>query len=50
LGRIPDPRELAERLARIAGVVEHGLFIGLAKVAVLAGADGVVTKQASAPI
>ena len=50
LGRIPDPQELAERLARIAGVVEHGLFIGLAKVAVLAGADGVVTKQASAPI
>ena len=34
-GRSPD------RLAGIAGVVEHGLFIGLAHTAVLAGADGV---------
>src|SRR6187200_2356505 len=29
-GRIADPRSLAERLDGIAGVVEHGLFVGLA--------------------
>ena len=29
------------RAARIAGVVEHGLFIGLARAVVLAGAGGV---------
>src|ERR1700681_2397422 len=36
LGRIADPKALADRLAGIAGVVEHGLFIGLAQTAVLA--------------
>ena len=41
LERISDPKALADRLAAIAGVVEHGLFIGLAQAAVLAGADGV---------
>jgi ribose 5-phosphate isomerase A len=41
LGRIVDPPALADRLARIAGVVEHGLFIGLARAVVLAGAGGV---------
>jgi ribose 5-phosphate isomerase A len=41
LGRIADPGSLADRLARIAGVVEHGLFIGLAQTAILANADGV---------
>jgi len=41
LERISDPKALADRLAAIAGVVEHGLFIGLAQIAVLAGADGV---------
>jgi ribose 5-phosphate isomerase A len=41
LGRIVDPGSLADRLARIAGVVEHGLFIGLAQTAILANADGV---------
>ncbi len=37
--RIPDPGMLADRLDGIAGVVEHGLFIGLAHAAVIAG-DG----------
>jgi len=48
LDRIADPQALADRLARIPGVVEHGLFIGLAQAAVLANADGVriVSKQA----
>jgi ribose 5-phosphate isomerase A len=41
LEQIPDPRALAERLAAIAGVVEHGLFVGLAQTAVLAGPEGV---------
>jgi ribose 5-phosphate isomerase A len=41
LGRIPDPRGLARGLADVAGVVEHGLFIGLAHRAILAGSGGV---------
>jgi ribose 5-phosphate isomerase A len=41
LGRIPEPRALADRLAAIPGVVEHGLFIGMASAVVLAGADGI---------
>jgi ribose 5-phosphate isomerase A len=40
LQRIADPRALGQRLAAIPGVVEHGLFIGLAQVAVIAGPDG----------
>jgi ribose 5-phosphate isomerase A len=41
LGRIPDPGALAVRLAAIPGVVEHGMFIGMARVAVVAGPQGV---------
>ncbi len=41
LQRISDPKALAERLSAIAGVVEHGLFIGLAQTAILAGDAGV---------
>jgi ribose 5-phosphate isomerase A len=41
LGRISDPQSLATRLAAIPGVVEHGLFIGLAHTAILAGPDGI---------
>ena len=40
LGRIADPRALAERLSAIPGVVEHGLFIGLAQAVILAGPTG----------
>lgn len=40
-GRIPDARALALGLAQVPGVVEHGLFIGLARRAVLAGREGV---------
>lgn len=47
LGRIPDPRELAGRLASIPGVVEHGLFIGLAKTAILAGPEGIRVVERS---
>ena len=41
LGRIPDPHALADRLAAIPGVVDHGLFLGLARTAILAGASGI---------
>jgi ribose 5-phosphate isomerase A len=41
LQRIPDPPKLAARLAQVPGVMEHGLFIGLAHTAILAGPNGV---------
>jgi ribose 5-phosphate isomerase A len=41
LGRITDAPRLAALLTSIPGVVEHGLFIGLAGMAVLAGAGGI---------
>ncbi|HLH90232.1 MAG TPA: ribose-5-phosphate isomerase RpiA [Xanthobacteraceae bacterium] len=41
LERIPEPAALASALVAIPGVVEHGLFIGLAQMAIVAGADGV---------
>jgi ribose 5-phosphate isomerase A len=41
LGTIADPTALAQKLASIPGVMEHGLFIGLAHAAVLAGPQGV---------
>jgi ribose 5-phosphate isomerase A len=41
LGRIADPPALAKRLADVPGVMEHGLFIGLAQAAILAGPKGV---------
>jgi ribose 5-phosphate isomerase A len=40
LQKIADPRSLAGRLTAIPGVVEHGLFIGLAGIAVIAGPEG----------
>jgi ribose 5-phosphate isomerase A len=41
LQRIADPTSLAARLCAIPGVIEHGLFIGLATAAILAGPAGV---------
>ena len=41
LGRIGEPPRLAGLLSQIPGVVEHGLFIGMARTAVLAGAQGI---------
>jgi ribose 5-phosphate isomerase A len=40
LQQIPDPQALAARLSDIPGVVEHGLFIGLAQTAILSGPGG----------
>jgi ribose 5-phosphate isomerase A len=41
LKRIPDPKALAAGLVAIPGVIEHGLFIGVAGTAILAGPGGV---------
>jgi ribose 5-phosphate isomerase A len=41
LGRIDDPAAMAHALAGIPGVMEHGLFIGLAQMAIIAGPDGI---------
>jgi ribose 5-phosphate isomerase A len=42
LGHIDDPRALAAALAAVPGVVEHGLFLGLATGAILATEAGLV--------
>ena len=41
LGRISDPEGLSERLSSIPGVMEHGLFLGMATAAILATVSGV---------
>jgi ribose 5-phosphate isomerase A len=40
-GAIADPDRLADRLAAIPGIVEHGLFIGIAKAVISAGPAGI---------
>ncbi|GGD91426.1 ribose-5-phosphate isomerase A [Aureimonas endophytica] len=40
-GRIPNAEALSEALHAVPGVVEHGLFIGYAKAALIAGDDGI---------
>ncbi|WP_427023411.1 ribose-5-phosphate isomerase RpiA [Aureimonas ureilytica] len=40
-GLIPDPEALSAALHAIPGVVEHGLFLGLATSVLLAGPDGI---------
>ena len=40
-GAIPEPEVLAFALKRVPGVVEHGLFLGLADLAIVAGSGGV---------
>jgi ribose 5-phosphate isomerase A len=40
-GRIPDTRALSNALFAIPGVVEHGLFLGMADTAIVAGSTGV---------
>ncbi len=42
--RIPNPKDLAEALKSITGVVEHGLFIGLARVVIIGKAKGVEVR------
>ncbi|HET9232282.1 MAG TPA: ribose-5-phosphate isomerase RpiA, partial [Vitreimonas sp.] len=43
--RIPNAEALAGRLQGIAGVVEHGLFLGLATTVILGKAKGAEVKQ-----
>jgi ribose 5-phosphate isomerase A len=40
-GSIPEPEVLAFSLKRVPGVIEHGLFLGLADLAIVAGKGGV---------
>jgi ribose 5-phosphate isomerase A len=40
LGRIDEPERLAQELDSMAGVVEHGLFIGFASLVIVAGSNG----------
>ena len=39
--QISDPEALATALARIPGVVEHGLFVGMASTIIVAGQTGI---------
>jgi ribose 5-phosphate isomerase A len=41
LERIDDPRAMAHALSGIPGVMEHGLFVGLAQMAIIGGQDGI---------
>ncbi len=41
LGHIPDATSLAMALEKIPGVVDHGLFLGMADLVILAGPNGV---------
>jgi ribose 5-phosphate isomerase A len=40
-GRIPDPRALSSALHAVPGVVEHGIFLNLARMAIMASTAGV---------
>jgi ribose 5-phosphate isomerase A len=46
-GRIDDPESLDEALKFIPGVVENGLFLGIADAAVVAGPEGVTVLEAA---
>ena len=46
--RIDDPEALDEALKRVPGVVENGLFLGIADAAIIAGPDGVVVIERDA--
>jgi len=44
-GRIDDPEVLAAEIRSIVGVVEHGLFLGMATLALVAGDNGVTEHR-----
>ncbi len=44
-GQIPDPPTLARKLSDTPGIVEHGLFIGMANVVLIAKSGGVEELQ-----
>ena len=41
LDRIDDPKGMAHALSGVPGVMEHGLFVGLARMAIIGGPDGI---------
>lgn len=43
--QIPNPQALADALKHIPGVVEHGLFLGMAKTALIGNETGVVVRR-----
>jgi ribose 5-phosphate isomerase A len=45
LGRIENPEQLAAALSSIPGVVDHGLFIGMASLALIATGHGIETLK-----
>lgn len=46
-GAIDDPESLDEALKFIPGVVENGLFLGIADIAIIGGPDGLAVIEAS---
>ena len=46
-GAIEDPDMLDEALKMVPGVVENGLFLGLAELAIVAGPGGILTLEAA---
>jgi ribose 5-phosphate isomerase A len=46
-GRIPDTRALSNALFAIPGVVEHGLFLDMARLAIIAGGGGIRSVEAT---
>lgn len=48
-GQISDPPALARELKQMPGVVEHGLFIGMADVALIAKGDRVLELRRTSP-
>jgi ribose 5-phosphate isomerase A len=45
-GQIPDPPDLARKLENTPGVVEHGLFIGMASAVLIGEGDQVIEMRA----
>lgn len=43
---IKDPGTMAKELKEVVGVVEHGLFCGMASAVIIAGSDGISVKEA----
>jgi ribose 5-phosphate isomerase A len=48
-GQITDPEMLARRLSDMPGVVEHGLFIDMASVVLIATGNDVLELRAGNP-
>jgi ribose 5-phosphate isomerase A len=47
-GPMDDPNEIAQQLDHVVGVVEHGLFLGFATEAIVAGRGGLQTFRKTA--